>query len=228
AAALSFGIYYHLAGTAQFDSTGGTQNWYWSEWFPPTEPTPLVKWLAAAHTGNMLAYPAGGSGGASTGTFILCLLGAWEFCRGRRWSILFLCLAPFAMTFLAAALHRYPYGGSARVAQHLAPAICLLAGNGAATLIGWIARSDTAQRRCLAAASILLELIAVVGIARDWRRPYKTPADAQLRDIVKSIARQAKADDQIVVMDSPEEIAPQFVWYLGQLKGCVAWRGQID
>ncbi len=140
AAALSFGIYYHLAGTAQFDSTGGVQNWYWSEWFPPTEPIPLLKWLAAAHTGNMMAYPAGGSGGASTGTFILCLLGAWEFCRSRRWSILFLCLAPFGLTFLAAVLHRYPYGGSARVAQHLVPAICLLAGNGAAMLIDRFAR----------------------------------------------------------------------------------------
>ena len=74
----------------------------------------------------------------------------------------------------------------------------------------------------------MLVLIAVVGMIRDWRRPYKTPADAQLRDIVKSIARQAKAEDQIVVMDSPEEVAPQFVWYLGQLKDRVAWRGQID
>jgi len=28
---------------------------------------------------------------------------------------------PAALTFAAAALHRYPYGGSARIAQHLAP-----------------------------------------------------------------------------------------------------------
>jgi len=227
-AAFSFLIWYRLSGVAQFDSTGGTQNWYWSEWFPPMESVALLKWLAAAHTGNMMAYPAGGSGGASAGTLILCLIGAWQLCRSRRWSIAVLCLAPFGMTFLAAALHRYPYGGSARVAQHLAPAICLLAGNGAATLIAWIARSHTAQLRCLAAASILLALIAVAGMVRDWRRPYKTPADAQLRDIVQRVAREARADDQIVVMDAAEEVAPQFVWYLGLLKDRVAWRGQID
>jgi hypothetical protein len=226
--AVSFLMWYRLAGVAQFDSTGGTQNWYWSEWFPPEEPVALLKWLAVAHTGNMMAYPAGGSGGASAGTLILGLIGAWELCRSRHWSIVVLCLAPFGLTFLAAALHRYPYGGSARVAQHLVPAICLLAGNGAATLIGWFARSDTAQRRCLAAASILLTLIAVAGMIRDWRRPYKTPADAQLRDIVMGVAREARADDQIVVMDAPEEVAPQFVWYLGLLKDRVAWNGQID
>ena len=73
-----------------------------------------------------------------------------------------------------------------------------------------------------------MALIAVAGMARDCRRPYKTPADAQLRDIVMDIARQAKPEDQIVVMDSPEEVAPQFVWYLRQLKDPVAWHGHID
>jgi hypothetical protein len=227
-AALSFWIYYRLAGVEQFRSTGATENWYWSEWFPPTEAMALFKWLLAAHTGNMLAYPAGGSSGASTGTLILCLFGLWEFYRGRRWPMLLLCLAPFGLTLLAAALHRYPYGGSARVAQHLAPAICLMAGNGAAMLIYRIARSQTAQQRCLAGVCIVFALFAVVGMARDWGKPYKTPADAQLRQIVKSIARQAKPDDQIVVMDSPEEVAPQFVWYLGLLEDRVAWNGKID
>jgi hypothetical protein len=227
-AALSFWIYYRLAGVEQFRSTGATENWYWSEWFPPTEPMALFKWLLAAHTGNMLAYPAGGSSGASTGTLILCLFGLWEFYRGRRWSMLLLCLAPFGLTLLAAALHRYPYGGSARVAQHLAPAICLMAGNGAAMLIYRLARSQTAQQRCLAGVSIVLALFAVVGMVRDWRKPYKTPADAQLRDIVRNIARQAKPNDQIVVMDSPEEVAAPFVWYLRRLEDRVAWNGKID
>src|SRR5260370_26591509 len=103
------------------------------------EPPALVKWLAAAHTGNMMAYPAGGSGGASAGTLILCLIGTWELCRGRRWSIAVLCLAPFAMTFLAAALHRYPYGGSAPVAPPLAPAHFLLACHRAGPLLGLVA-----------------------------------------------------------------------------------------
>ena len=95
-------------------------------------------------------------------------------------------------------------------------------------LIDRFAKSETARRRSLAGVGIALALIAVAGMARDWRRPYKTPADAQLRDIVMDIARQAKPEDQIVVMDSPEETVPQFVWYLRQLKDPVAWRGRID
>ncbi len=225
---ISFLVFYRLAGAVQFDSTGGTANWYWSEWFPPTEAWALIKWLASVHTGYLMAYPAGGSAGASIVTSILCLLGFWEFIRGRNWSILFLCLAPFGLTIIAAAMHRYPYGGSARVAQHLAPAICLLAGNGAAGLISWFARSELAQRRCLASVSLVLALIAFGGMARDWKRPYKTPADAQLRDIVQGIARHAKPEDQIVVMDAPDEVAAQFVWYLGLLCDRVAWKGQID
>src|SRR5262249_20061433 len=155
----SFLIFYQSAGARQFDSTGGTANWYWSEWFPPSQPFALVKWLAAAHTGNMMAYPAGGSGGASFLTALLCLLGAWAIGRQRRWTIVFLCAGPFFLTFAAALLHRYPYGGSARVAQHLAPAICMLAGTGAAALIRRAFHSMAARRRALIAACMLLALI---------------------------------------------------------------------
>jgi hypothetical protein len=226
ATGISFLIFYRTAGVEQFDSTGGTTNWYWSEWFPPAKPIELVQWLASVHTGNMMAYPAGGSGGASALTLILCLLGIWQLWRNR--SILLLCLLPFGLTFLAAAMHHYPYGGSARVAQHLAPAICLLAGSGAAALIDRFAKSEIARRRSLVGVSAMLAIIGIAGMVRDWERPYKTSADAQLRDIVVGITGQAKPDDQIVVMDSPEEVASPFVWYLGQLKDRVAWRGQID
>lgn len=225
---ISFLIFYRLAGVEQFDSTGGKANWYWSEWFPPTRPMDLIKWLVSVHTGNMMAYPAGGSGGASALTLILCLLGIWQVWKDRRRSILFLCLVPFGLTFVAAALHRYPYGGSARVAQHLAPAICLLAGSGVATLIHRFAQSERARRLSLAGVSFVLVIVAIGGMVRDWKRPYKTPADALLRDMLVGISRQAKSGEQIVVMDSPEEVASPFVWYLGQLNDRVAWRGQID
>ncbi|HEV2948893.1 MAG TPA: glycosyltransferase family 39 protein [Gemmataceae bacterium] len=223
---ISFLIFYRAAGAEQFDSSGGTANWYWSEWFPPSRPAPLIRWLASVHTGNMMAYPAGGSGGASALTLIFCLLGIWQLRKDR--SILLLCLLPFGLTFLAAAMHHYPYGGSARVAQHLAPAICLLAGIGAAALIDRFAKSEIARRRSLVGVSAMLAIIGIAGMARDWKRSYKTPADAQLRDLVVGITRQAKPNDQIVVMDAPEEVASQFVWYLGQLKDRVAWRGQTD
>jgi hypothetical protein len=225
---ISFLISNRIAGVEQFDSTGGTANWYWSDWFPPIRPMELMKWLVSVHTGNMMAYPAGGFGGASALTLILFLVGIRQLWRDQNRSILFLCLIPFGLTFIAAAMHRYPYGGSARVAQHLAPAICLLAGAGAGSLISRFAQSEISRRRSLAVVSLILSIIAVWGMVRDWNRPYKSPADAQLRDIVMEVSRQAKQGDQIVVMDSPQEVASPFVWYLRQLKDRVAWRGQID
>jgi hypothetical protein len=95
-------------------------------------------------------------------------------------------------------------------------------------LICWLARSEVVRRRCLVGVSLALGLIPVAGMVRDWRKPYKTLADDQLRDIVQGVSRQAKPGDQIVVMDSPDEVASQFVWYLGLLHDQVAWKGQID
>jgi Dolichyl-phosphate-mannose-protein mannosyltransferase len=224
----SFFLCYWLAGTRQFESTGATHNWYWSDWFPPTQAWPLVKWLAASHTGNMMAYPVGGSVGASTLTCLLCMLGVWHFWRGRQWQMLLLCLGPFALTFVAAALHRYPYGGSARVAQHLAPAICLLAGTGGALLITRLARSEIRRRRWVLAACSVLVLMGIGGITRDLLKPYKTEGDREVRRIVTAIAKQAGPDDQIVVMDGQEEVASNFRWYLRQLGERIVWNGRID
>jgi 4-amino-4-deoxy-L-arabinose transferase-like glycosyltransferase len=224
----SFFVCYRLIGTNQFQSTGGTHNWYWSDWFPPAQPWPLVPWLVAAHTGNMMAYPIGGSAGASTLTFLLCLLGVWHFCRKRHWDLLSLCLGPFALTLLAATLHRYPYGGSARIAQHLAPAICLLAGTGVAAMIGRLARSEIQRRRWVLAACSLLFLVGIGGISRDLLKPYKSDGDRQVRQIVTDLAKQASPEDQIVVMDGQMEVAATFRWYLRQLGDRVAWDGRID
>src|SRR6516164_351060 len=91
--------------------------------------------VVAVHTGNMFAYPVGRRHGGCTIIFLLCVAGAAEFFRQRRFVVLTLLLAPFAFTLVAAALRRYRYGGSARIAQHLAPAICLLAASGIAAVL---------------------------------------------------------------------------------------------
>jgi hypothetical protein len=219
---------YLLAGTNQYDSTGGTQNFYWTEWFPPAQPLALLKWLAQVHTGNMMAYPAGGKDGASAGTFILCVLALLHFARARRWEFLLLLLGPFVLTFAAAALHRYPYGGSARVAQHLAPAICLLAGTGAAVCLAAVARRIGADRRPGLAVCAILGLFGIVGMARDWTKPYKTEGDDTVRRIVAEVAREAGPEDQIVVMDVDTYIGATFEWYLRRQGDRVRWDCHMD
>ena len=75
----------------------------------------------------MLAYPYGGNNFGSTLTTILVVAGCIRMARRRaRRPLLFLLLGPLPVALVAAALHRYPYGTSARVMLYMAPAFCLL------------------------------------------------------------------------------------------------------
>ena len=72
--------------------------------------------------------------GAARRTLLLCLAAAVVLLRQARYRLLLLFAAPFALNLLAAALRLYPYGGHMRLAMHLVPIVCLLAGVGAAAL----------------------------------------------------------------------------------------------
>jgi hypothetical protein len=182
-----------------------------------------------AHTGNLFAYPVGGQGGGSLATSLLCLAGLWKLSRTRQWRFLALCALPFGLTFAAAALRLYPYGGSARVAQHLAPAICALAGIGAATLIARLAPSVISQRRAALMAFGGLTLIGIGGMSRDVIKPHKTESDARVRDIAAHVLTQAGHNDQIVVLNpTPESMPPALEWYLRQGRPRISWGGEID
>jgi hypothetical protein len=224
---ISFAALYLLVGAGQYGSTGGADNWYWQESFPPGQPFALLKWLVLIHTGNLMAYPVGGPNGLSALTCLLFLAGVWQAGRARQWDLLSLSLVPFALTLTAAALHRYPYGGSARVAQHLAPAICLLTGLGTAGLLRRLRLADTQPRWALAAC-VLLGLVGAGGLARDLVKPYKTEGDRMVRQIVTDVFRQAGPDDQIVIVDTGKHIGATFEWYLRQQQDRIAWDGRID
>jgi hypothetical protein len=159
---------------------------------------------------------------------LLCLVGAWGIVRARRWQVLVLLGLPFALTLLAAALHRYPYGGSARVAQHLAPAICLLAGAGAAALIQRLVQSPVGQHRAARFTCAALALIGVAGIARDLLWPYKTEGDRDVRRIVTDVFTKARPEDQIIVVNRPIDLWQSVEWYLRQHPDRVAWQGRLD
>ncbi len=88
----------------------------------------------------MFAYPAGGDVGASTMTTALVIAAIVAYMRRGSRTVLALLLAPFAMGLAAAFLGRYPYGGSARTMQYVAPSIILMAGLGAAVLLARLPR----------------------------------------------------------------------------------------
>jgi hypothetical protein len=221
---VSFLGYYWLAGLGQYASMDKS---YWEMSFPPSEPVSLFTWLLQVHTGNLFAYPVGGHEGGSTLTSLLCLLGVWQLWRNRRWQLLALAIVPFVLTMMAAALHRYPYGGSARVAQHLAPAICLLAGTGLAALIDRIP-SVNSPGRGMVVACCCLALLGAGGLVRDLLKPYKTDDDHLVRQIVDDLLHRSTGADQVVIMDPVARMGPTFEWYLRQAGERVRWNGRID
>ena len=111
----------------------------WSEAFPPRDSlVSLFAWLARVHAGPLLAVPVGGDHWGSVGTTLMCLVAVGVLIRRGRYRLLVLCSAPFALNLIAAAVRRFPYGGHMRLAMHLMPLACILAGIGAAAVLKWL------------------------------------------------------------------------------------------
>jgi Dolichyl-phosphate-mannose-protein mannosyltransferase len=149
----------------------------WAPAFPPLDHVwSFVVWFLKMNTGFMFAYPEGGERGASAGTFACFLVAAMVLWRRGRWTVLALCLAPFGLALVAAALHRYPYGTSARTMQYVAPTICLMAGLGTAALLGRI-RAWASRRNAIHAVVAVLLLFGFGRLTYDFLRPYRGASD---------------------------------------------------
>jgi 4-amino-4-deoxy-L-arabinose transferase-like glycosyltransferase len=177
--ATSFLALYVVFTRAQAASTLGTMQAQWTAAFPPLgDPLELMRWLATVHTGGMFAYPCGGEHGASSLTLLLFLAGAAVLWRQRHRTLLLICLAPFGLALVAAALRRYPYGGvahgsPARVMQYLVPSISLLTGLGAARMQERI-RSLRWRGRILSVGLVALAVVGIVPLLLDIRHPYRS------------------------------------------------------
>lgn len=153
----------------------------WAEAFPPAgNALRLALWFLDVNTGYLFAYPEGGEHGASALTFLAFLVGAAVLCRRGRGLPAALCLLPFALALAAAALHRYPYGVSARTSQYAVPMICLLAGTGLAYALGKIP-SDLVRPRALGATAATLAMFGFAHLGYDLAHPYKTATDERDR-----------------------------------------------
>jgi hypothetical protein len=209
---LSFAGIFALSGRAQYEATHRDLLAYWAAGFPPADPLRLVVWLLDVHTAEMMSYPLGGKNGASTLTLLLCLLGVRELFRTGRTDLLRLLGSIFALTLLAAALRAYPYGGSARVAQHLAPAICLFVG----AALERIVRAFAPGRRPRAATAVAVTLLLLVlgGMARDMLHPYHTKRHQELRALMSVWTRERRADSGVWLVSPFEDMPLTVQWYL--------------
>ncbi|VAX36787.1 hypothetical protein MNBD_PLANCTO02-2388 [hydrothermal vent metagenome] len=160
---------------------------YWIKAFPPwQEPWRLPWWLLVTHSSDLMSYPVGGARGASTLTFIGFVLGAVQAFRYRRSFFLLLCFVPLGLNLIAAAMHRYPYGGHVKFAQYIAPMLCLMAGLGGAAFFNWLKVKIKSPRKAIVIWLSILAFIAFASIARDFSFPQKTKTDRRFRDFARS------------------------------------------
>ena len=164
---------------------------HWADTFPPIrQPLKLPRWLLETHAGAMLGYPVGGPNWGSTFSLLCVVAGVAALVRRRQGLLLGLLLAPLGLNFVAAALHRFPYGGHARMTLFLAPAFCLLIAFGLAAALTWI----EARRRVPSAGTmrsgctIALTLLALLGAGswlRDVTQPYKSATTLRAREFAQ-------------------------------------------
>jgi hypothetical protein len=208
-----FGIAQHQIAAPQAKTTHEHMDAAWRESFPPEAVGDLPFWLVRIHAGLMLAYPVGAPNGGSAASLLLGLLGAWHlWSRGQR-SLLLACLLPFGLTLFAAFLHKYPYGGSARVAQHLAPMACILIAAGGACLLERI-RMPAIRWRWACAVCLVLAGVGLAGLARDVCRPRKSDYDRVVRDLMQTFLLGIEPGDAIVLGNPLGNVPMVAEWYL--------------
>lgn len=180
----------------------------WQGAFPPMkEPWRLPLWLVATHASDFLAYPVGGPRFASSASFLLCLAGLARLLGRRDGRFLGLCVAPVSLHLVAAALHRYPYGGHSRLSLYASPFICCLVGVGSAAVVERLAARSAAGR---GVAFAVLAAIGALTIARDVRYPYKTLSDRRARDFARWFWPSAAAKEEVACVrrDLGVDLAP--------------------
>ncbi|MBN2291579.1 MAG: glycosyltransferase family 39 protein [Pirellulales bacterium] len=220
----SFALLYAISARHQ---AAGELQWmqdYWRFVFPPLgSPLEFAKWLVVVHTSEMVQYPLGGARGASALTAVCCTAALFFLWRRRQCMLAVFCLAPLAPNMVAALIHRYPYGGHVRFALYLAPAVCLLAGLGAAALLVRRGKSGKKQGRpAVIVVVALFVIIAGVSIVRDFAFPYRTTSVRQHRDFARWFWPVSQRDALVICWetdieegrDSPARLAPAAALYL--------------
>ena len=176
---------------------------FWVEHFPPLESVgSFAYWFLYVHTGDILAYPGGGTPYQSTAATICWVAGLAALGRRRYGTVLVLCLAPQALTFGAALLKRYPYGGHIRLNLYLAPFMCMIIGYGATALMAWVARRGRNAAPALYGFMGVLAFVAVVCMGRDLAGPYKNISDQRARGFAQWFWFNASQNGEVACLTS--------------------------
>ena len=218
----SFLAHYAIIGSNQFHNELAKHQAYWDSTFPPNNLFQLPLWLLKTHAGNLSAYPIGGKDGASSLTLLFFLLGIFKLARNSKFSLLILLLAPFALNMIAAFMGRYPYGGSARVAQHLLPSICILSALGIRSILQ-LHLFATIRSKAYIGLLCCLILLAIFQAGRDVKKPYKSLGDLEARAIIQELCSSLQPDESLLITQEKDQIDPTLEWHLRIQKNKILW-----
>lgn len=189
----------------------------WGQTWPPlSQPWLLPVWFVRIHLGYLFAFPQGGKAPYSIVTFTCFVAGAIHIWRTRR-LLAVLLTSPFLLNILAACFHAYPYGGVQRIAQHLAPAICLLAGQGLLVMLRMVFKSHGHVRFVAAVFAIFSVLFGAAGMITDLVHPYSTPDSKRSHEAVRELADASGHADTWVIFNAREQV--QHAPWLGDWRG---------
>jgi hypothetical protein len=178
----SFGLFYFVCIHGQEGHDLESLREMWHEHFPPTTGIlDFAYWMLHTHTGDIVAYPAGGSPHQSSLSALCWFAALIALARRRHGTVLVLCLAPLAVTFVAAAMQRFPYGGHIRLNLYMAPWMCMLIGYGLAVLLALAARRGWRPEPWLRGTLVVLALVGGATVVRDLAGPYKNISDQRVR-----------------------------------------------
>jgi hypothetical protein len=131
------------------------------------------------------------------------------------------------MNLGGAMLRRYPYADSPRIGQHLAPAICLLIGVGAAALIRTFVPTGAAMRNVLILLFIAAVILGLSGPLALLIQPTSAlRADRSARQFVRGLLRQIPPDATVAVLQPANESSVLMRWYLHEWPGRIVWNAQ--
>jgi hypothetical protein len=170
----------------------------WHDHFPPlTGLGDFAYWMLHTHTGDIVAYPAGGSPHQSTASALCWFAALAALAYRRQGTMLLLGLAPLALTFVAAFMQRFPYGGHIRLNLYMGPWMCMLIGLGMAVLLAPLARRGWRVTPWLRGVIGLLLLVGGATVVRDLAGPYKNVSDQRMRAFAEWFWYNAEHDSEV-------------------------------
>ena len=184
---IAFGGVLWICALGQSHDTHSLMQDYWmqQDGFPPLEAWPFLHWLAASHLGDKIfAVPYGAENGGGLLAFGLCAAAAVLMYRRGQGPVVTIFLATFGLTFLAALLRIYPYGGHNRLTQFLVPSIAISLGLGSAAVLAMLPNPNLRRRLTFMLVGGLV-LFGAGLCGRDMLHPYHHVHDEHHREFAR-------------------------------------------